>query len=47
MEQVTQDLGLGRAEEVDILTPNSIVATNNMGAGDAGVAVTGNDDDDS
>jgi hypothetical protein len=46
MEWVTWALGLSRAEEEDVLTLG-IVATNNTGVGEAGAAVTGNEDDDS
>jgi hypothetical protein len=47
MERVTRALGVSRVEEEDVLTPNGIVATNNTRVGEAGAAVTGNDDDDS
>jgi hypothetical protein len=48
MEQVTWALGLSRAKEEDVLTPNGIVATNNMGVREAaGAAVTGNGNDNS
>jgi hypothetical protein len=47
MEQVTWALGLSRAEEEDVLTPNGIKATINRGVGEGVAAVTGADDDDS
>jgi hypothetical protein len=47
MERVTLALGLRRAEEEDVLTPDGIGATNNKGVGEGGAAVTGANDDDS
>ncbi len=47
MEWITRALGLSRAEEEDILTTDSIVATNTTGVGEGGAAVTGTNNDDS